>query len=174
MVIRTSGLRGPALLLMGTVVGSGCVSVGVRPPEQLAGQSPMCAIEVNVYETLKARKAGLHTTRTIVSELWRKEKGGKTLIREAREVHWSMADLGPGTYLVRVKRWVDGSGQEKELPSSDRASFSVAAGQQVRVDVVLRHPRRVVTTGVIVAAVIGAAWWAASQVMSDFTLGPLY
>jgi len=162
-----------SLVLIGIIAGGGCVSVGVRPPERREGRASQCAIEVNVYESLKDRKAGPRTTRIIVSELWRKEHGGKTLVREVREAHWSMADLEPGRYVLRVKRWVDSDGQVQRLPSSDRASFAVAAGEQVRVDVVLRHPRRLVTAGVIVAVLVGAVWWAASQFTLELTLGPL-
>jgi hypothetical protein len=173
MVLQTRSFRGLTVLLIGAIAGNGCVSVGVRPPEPLAGGTARCSIEVNVYEYLKDRKANRHTPRAIVSELWRKEKGGKTLVREAREAHWSVTDLEPSTYLVRVKRWVDGSGQEHKLSSTDSNRFAVAAGNNVRVDVVLKHPGRVVAVCVVVAVVGGLIWWASSQVMAGFSLGPM-
>lgn len=161
------------MLLIGVFAGNGCVSVGVRPPEPLAGGTARCSIEVNVYESLKDRKANRHTPRAIVSELWRKEKGGKSLVREAREAHWSVTDLEPGTYVVRVERWVDGSGVEHRLVSSDQDKFAVAAGKNVRVDVVLKHPGRVVAVCVVVAVIAGVYWWASSLEFVNFSLGTL-
>jgi hypothetical protein len=170
MVTRAVGCRGLAVALIGAMAGSGCVSVGVRPPEQLVGTTALCAIEVNVYESIKDRKADRHTPRAIVSEVWRKEKDGKTLVREAREAHWSATDLEPGTYLVRVRRWVDDRGAEHRLTSSDSARFAVGAGKQLRIEVVLKHPGRVVTAGVVAAVVVGVGAAIAANAMSGWTL----
>jgi len=174
MVTQTRGHRGLAVLLVGAMAGSGCVSVGIRRPEQPAGQAALCAVEVDVYESLKDREAGRLTTRAIVSELWRKGKDGKTPVRESREAHWSVTDLEPGTYIVRVKRWADGSGAEHRLPSSDSNGFAVEAGKIVRVEVVLKHPRRVVVAVVAVAVVAGVYWWASTLEFVSISFGPLY
>jgi len=84
-----------------------------------------------------------------------------------------VADLEPGTYQVRVKRWADDSGAEHRLTSSDSNRFTVGSGRQVRVEVVLKHPRRVVVAVVAVAAIAGVYWWASSLEFVSLSLGPL-
>lgn len=140
----------------------GCVSVGVGKARPLAGQGSQCSVELHVYETTKARDSGVHTARTIVSELWRKEKGGKVLVREAREASWTAAELPPGKYTLRVRQWVDAEGGVHGLGSADSASFTVGAGERARSEVVLKHPKRVVTAVAVAVILVGVGVWVAS------------
>jgi hypothetical protein len=59
---------------------------------------------------------------------------------------------------VQVERRIDQTGREQRMASSDDVEFTLAAGDEVLVEVVLRHPKRVlVGTGVGVGVVVVAA-----------------
>ena len=148
--------------------GSACVSVRALPPASATGAAGGATVRVRIFENVGARKAGLHTVRTIVSELWRKEQGEWVLEREEREAAWTAADLQPGTYRVGVERWVNEGGVEERLPSSDRATFKLAIGERVDVDVVLKHPGRPLACVIVPAVVIGGIYLLGQQAMSDW------
>jgi hypothetical protein len=152
MITRLRDNRGLALLLVATMAGGGCVSVRVRSAEPVAGQGSRGRVEVNVFDTAGARKSGVRTARTIVSELFRREGLRKVDVREFREASWAAADLPPGRYTVRVRHWVDEQGKKHRLSSSDADTFALTGGERVRVDVVLRSSTPVLAG---TAAVVG-------------------
>ncbi len=157
MITRLRGNRGLALLLIAATATGGCVSVRARSAEPVAGQGSLGSVEVNIYDTASARKSGVRSARSIVSELLRREGYRKIDAREFREACWTAADLPPGTYTVRVRHRFDEHGTKHRLLSSDQATFVLAGGERVRVDVVLSHPKRVLVgtaVGVGVVAVL--------------------
>jgi hypothetical protein len=174
VVFRSGTGLGPRGRRLGAVavavhlLGSACVSVRALPPAAATGAAGGAAVRVRIYESVGARKAGLHTVRTIVSELWRKERGEWVLEREEREAAWTAVDLRPGTYRVAVERWVNEGGVEERLPSTDHATFKVARGERVDVDVVLKHPGRPLAYVIVPAVVIGGIYFLGQQAMSDW------
>jgi len=144
-----------AVMLAVELLCSSCVSVRALPPALAGDAKAGATVRVRIYETTGARKSGLHTVRTVISELWREEGRDYVLVREAREAEWTAAELPPGRFRVNVDRWVDGNGNEQRLASSDRVTFTVAGGERVDVEVVLKHPRRVVIGVVIPVVIIG-------------------
>jgi len=167
----SAGRRLVALALAAELLCSSCVSVRALPPAALANSVTGASVEVQIFETLGAKKNGLHTVRTVVSELWRKEGHAYVLVREAKEAIWAAAELPPGTYKVCVRHWVDEAGAEQRLPSSDHAVFSLSDGDRVRVDVVLRHPHRLVAGFVYPIVIVGVLWAIGSVMMSGWTMG---
>jgi hypothetical protein len=74
------------------------------------------------------------------------------------EPAWQLSELPPGRYRVQVERRIDETGHERRLASSDDVEFVLGPGDEVLVEVVLKHPKRVVVgTGVGVGVMVLAA-----------------
>ena len=135
-------------LVIGGAASSACTSVGVGAVE-MRGPGAGGVVEVRVFDTPRARRANTVSARRILCELWRGQAGAGELVSESAEPRWIATDLPPGTYAVRAARSVDADGTVHRLPSKDTATFAVAPGELVRVDVVLHHPRRVLVGSAI-------------------------
>jgi hypothetical protein len=159
-----------ALTLATELLCSSCVSVRARPAVPTGSPATSAVVEVRIYETISARRSGVYTVRTIVSELWHKEPHEWVLVREAREAVWETDKLPPGKYKVRVRRWIDDRNREQSLESTDHATFTVAAGERTIVDVVLKHPGRPLTAVVITLVIVGLGAWVAHNAMSGVHL----
>jgi hypothetical protein len=145
------------LALAGVAFLGGCVSVRASRVEGAAPGSDTATVAVRVYDSVDDRDAGVLSSRRAVTELSRDERGW-TLVRATDEPAWQLSDLPRGRYRVQVERRIDQTGREQRMASSDDVEFTLAAGDEVLVEVVLRHPKRVlVGTGVGVGVVVVAA-----------------
>lgn len=120
----------------------GCVSIGVSradlpaPPEP--GAPPRGAVTVAIYERPADREADRHAAFPALSELVRVEKSGETLVARSMNATWTVQDLPPGRYRLRVTKRIDDLGNVVALGSPGDKAFDVAAGERAVVSVVLR------------------------------------
>lgn len=145
------------LALAGSALLGGCVSVSASKIEGAAAASGPATVDVRVYDSVDDRDAGVLSRRRAVTELLRDDRGWQP-VHATAEPAWQRADLPPGRYRVQVERRVDESGREQRMGSSDDVEFTVAPGDRVLVDVVLKHPKRaLVGAGVGVGVALAAA-----------------
>jgi len=145
------------LALAGVALLGGCVSVRASRVESAAPGSDTATVAVRVFDSVDDRDAGALSHRRAVTELLRDEQVW-TLVHATDEPAWQRADLPPGRYRVQVERRIDETGRERRLASSDDVEFTLGAGDEVLVEVVLKHPKRVlVGTGVGVGIVVVAS-----------------
>lgn len=145
------------LALAGVASLGGCVSVRASRVEGAAPGSDTATVAVRVYDSVDDRDAGVLSRRRAVTELLRDEQVW-TLVHETDEPAWQRADLPPGRYRVQVERRIDETGRERRLASSDDVEFTLGPGDEVHVEVVLKHPKRaLVGTGVGVGVVVVAS-----------------
>jgi hypothetical protein len=96
---------------------------------------------VRVFEDRSDRSRDLTTRRTIITELYRVEGKAERLFWDERESRWSLPDIPPGNYVLRVARWVDDAGVIQKLPNSRDHQFLIRADETTVADVVLSDPR---------------------------------
>lgn len=144
------------LVLAGVAFLGGCVSVRASRVEAAAPGSDTATVAVRVYDSVDDRDAGVLSRRRAITELLRDERGW-TPVHATDEPAWQLSDLPRGRYRVQVERRIDETGRERRLASSDDVEFTLGAGDEVLVEVVLKHPKRaLVGTGVGVGVVVVA------------------
>jgi hypothetical protein len=154
--MRPPPLRSVALVLLvalGPLALDGCVSIGVSradlqaPPDPSA--PPRGAVTVAVYEKPADREADRHVAFPVLSELLR-EGRGETLVARSMNPTWTVPDLPPGRYRLRVTKRIDDKGNIVTLGNPGDTTFDVAAGERAVVSVVLR---KVPVFWIVVAAI---------------------
>ncbi len=142
--MRPPLLRSVALVVLVALAPlalDGCVSIGVSradlpaPPEP--GAPPRGAVTVAIYEKPADREADRHVAFPVLSELLREGKG-ETLIARSMNPTWTVPDLPPGRYRLRVTKRIDDHGNVVALDNPGDATFDVTAGERTVVSVVLR------------------------------------
>lgn len=129
------------LMALAPLALDGCVSIGVSrahlssPPEPSA--PPAGAVTVAVYEKPADRDANRHVAAPVLSELLR-EGENETLVARSMAATWTVGDLPPGRYRLRVTKRIDGSGNIVPLDHPGDQAFDVVAGERTVVSVVLR------------------------------------
>lgn len=119
----------------------GCVSIGVSradlpaPPEPSA--PPRGAVTVAVYENTVDREADRHVAFPVLSELLRIEKG-ETVVARSMNATWTVTDLPPGRYRLRITKRIDDQGDVVALQNPGDKVVDVAAGERTVVSVVLK------------------------------------
>jgi hypothetical protein len=142
--MRPPLLRSVALVLLVALAPlalDGCVSIGVSradlpaPPEP--GAPPRGAVTVAIYEKPADREADRHVAFPVLSELLREGKG-ETLVARSMNPTWTVPDLPPGRYRLRVTKRIDDKGNVVALDNPGDTAFDVTAGERTVVSVVLR------------------------------------
>jgi len=124
---------------------------------------------VRVFENRSDRSRDVSTRRQIVAELSRVEDKAEKLVREEKAPRWSVPDLPPGDYVLRVSRWVDDTGVVQKLPQSQHDEFVIRANETTMADVVLSDPKKAwVRVGIGAAAVVGVGCVMAYQAMQNW------
>jgi hypothetical protein len=145
------------LALVGIALPGGCVSVHASRVEDATPGRETATVVVCVYDSVDDRGSGLLSRRHAVTELLRDEQGWAR-VHSTDEAAWQRSDLPPGRYRVQVERRIDEHGHERRLASSDDVEFVLGPGDEVLVEVVLKHPKRaLVGTGVGIGVVVVAA-----------------
>jgi hypothetical protein len=143
--MRAPLLRRVALVLLVALAPlalDGCVSIGVSradlpaPPEPSA--PPSGAVTVAVYEKVADRDADRHVAFPVLSELLKREGKGEALVARSMAATWTVQDLPPGRYRLRVTKRIDDKGNVIALDNPGDAAFDVAAGERTVVSVVLK------------------------------------
>ena len=154
--MRPPLLRSVALLLvvvLAPLALDGCVSIGVSradleaPPDPSA--PPRGAVTVAVFEKPADREADRHVAFPVLSELLREGKG-ETLVARSMNPTWTVADLPPGRYRLRITKRIDEKGNVVTLDNPADTTFDVTAGERTAVSVVLR---KVPVFWIVVAAI---------------------
>src|ERR1039457_332984 len=143
--MRSPFLRPVARLLivaLAPLALDGCVSIGVSratldsPPGAAAPLTGTLA--VSVFEKAGDRDAGRVATFPVLSELARvTDSGGETVGRSMAPA-WSLSDLPPGKYRLRVTRRLTAEGDIEALENPGDKTFEVSAGGKTTVSVVLK------------------------------------
>ena len=150
-LLRTVALA--LLVALAPLALDGCVSIGVSradlqaPPDPSA--PPRGAVTVAVYEKPADREADRHVAFPVLSELLR-EGRGETLVARSMNPTWTVPDLPPGRYRLRVTKRIDDKGNIVTLGNPGDTTFDVAAGERAVVSVVLR---KVPVFWIVVAAI---------------------
>ncbi|HSB63025.1 MAG TPA: hypothetical protein VLJ18_02620 [Thermoanaerobaculia bacterium] len=120
----------------------GCVSIGVShsvlepPPGQSA--PPTGALAVSVFERAGDRDAGRVASFPVLSELARVTASGEEAVGRSMAPAWSLEDLPPGQYRLRVTRRLTAEGDIVALENPGDRTFEVSAGEKTTVSVVLK------------------------------------
>jgi len=134
----------------------GCVSVGVdRTPVSSSEESAATtgSVEVLVFETPEHRDAFRLVDYPVLSEIFRVQKEGESLVGRSMSAMWALPDLPPGRYRVSVTKRITAEGDIEPLKDPSGKFFDLAAGQKTTLRVVLKK----VPTGWIVLGAIAAA-----------------
>lgn len=148
---RTTWQRRLALLQICLLL-AGCVSMrtaGTRDHEdpELGG------LQVTIFADDDDRAAGVVGPHYVVSELERRENGRWFPVFKAMQPSWSVADLPPGKYRLRIPAMLDSQGHAVALQGETRV-FRVQDGEIRDVEVVLDHfPTGLVVAGIAVAVI---------------------
>jgi hypothetical protein len=150
-LLRTVALA--LLVALAPLALDGCVSIGVSradlqaPPDP--SSPPRGAVTVAVYEKPADRDADRHVAFPVLSELLREGKG-ETLVARSMNPTWTVPDLPPGRYRLRVTKRLDDKGNIVALDNPGDTTFDVSAGERTVVSVVLK---KVPVFWIVVAAI---------------------
>jgi len=152
--VQRPGIVRFVLAVASVMVLARCVSVRASKATGAAAGSGTATVVVRVYDRVDDRDARVLSRRHAVTELLRDERR----VHATDEPAWQLSELPPGRYRVQVERRIDETGREQRMASSDDVTFELGPGEEVLVEVVLKHPKRVlvgagVGAGIMVAAV---------------------
>lgn len=137
------------LLALAPLALDGCVSVGiarsVRDATGAAGE-----VAVSIYRTNGEKNAGVRVGYPVLAELQRVEGGSRTTVARSMAASWSVPDVPPGRYELRVTRKIDENGDVVPLRKPSSKEFEVRDGERIDATVVLEK----VPVGWIVLAAI--------------------
>ena len=142
------------LVALAPLALDGCVSIGVSrtaldfPP---GASAPLTgALTVSVFEKAGDRDAGRVVAFPILSELARVSDSGEEAVGRSMAPAWTLADLPPGKYRLRVTRRLTAEGDIEALENPGDKTFEVSAGGKTTVSVVLK---KVAVFWIVLAAV---------------------
>lgn len=119
----------------------GCVSIGVSradlaaPPEPSA--PPRGAITADVFERVADRESERRVSYPVLSEIFR-GGGDRSLVARSMAATFTVPDLPPGSYRLRISKRIDENGNVVSLSNPADKTFDVAAGERTVVTVVLK------------------------------------
>lgn len=145
-----------ALISLSPLALDGCVSVGVdrTPLATSAGSPPTTgSVEVLIFETMAHRDAFRLVEYPVLSEIFRVQKEGESLVGRSMSAIWTLPELPAGRYRVSVTKRITEEGDIEPLKDPSGKLFDLAAGQKTTLRVVLKK----VPTGWIVLGAIAAA-----------------
>ena len=130
------------LVALAPLALDGCVSIGVsRSALEAPAGSPATrtgSLDVSVFEKAGDRDAGRVAGFPVLSELARVTPSGEETVGRSMAPAWSLADLTPGTYRLRVTRRITPDGDIAALENPGDKTFEVSAGEKTTVSVVLK------------------------------------
>jgi hypothetical protein len=130
------------LVALAPLALDGCVSIGVsrsalEPPPGSA-VPPTGALAVSVFEKVGDRDAGHVAAYPVLSELARVTNSGEEAVGRSMAPAWSLADLQPGKYRLRVTRRLTAEGDIEALENPGDKTFEISAGEKTTLSVVLK------------------------------------
>jgi hypothetical protein len=139
-----------------------------QSPGAVEGAGGGCLL-VRVFDNRSDRKRDVTTHRTIVTELYRVEGKAENLLSEERESRWSVPDMPPGEYVLRVAKWVDEKGVVQKLPHRQDEEFLIRTNETTVADVVLSDPEKAwVKVGIGVVVVVGLSYLLGREMMKNW------
>jgi hypothetical protein len=143
--MRSPLLRLVARILLVALVPlalDGCVSIGVSrsalDSPRGAPTPPTGALAVSVFEKAGDRDSGRVASFPVLSELARVTGSGEEAVGRSMAPAWSLADLAPGKYRLRVTRRLTPEGDIESLENPGDRTFEISAGEKTTVSVVLK------------------------------------
>ncbi len=130
------------LVALAPLALDGCVSIGVsrsalEPPPGSAAP-PTGALAVSVFEKVGDRDAGHVAAFPVLSELARVTDSGEEAVGRSMAPAWSLTDLPPGKYRLRVTRRLTAEGDIEALENPGDKTFEISAGEKTTLSVVLK------------------------------------
>jgi hypothetical protein len=137
-----NGLVSAALLVALAPWCAGCATeIHLRQSAGVVEGEGGGRLMVRVFENRSDRKHDMTTNKDVVTELYRVEGKAEALVREEKEPRWSVPDLPPGDYVLRVSRLVDERGVVQTPFPGQVETFAIRANEMTVADVVLSDPR---------------------------------
>jgi hypothetical protein len=146
--MRRPLLRSAARLLLVALAPlalDGCVSIGVSRtaldvlPDARNVSAPRAgALSVSVFVKAGDRDAGRVAAFPVLSELARLTGTGEETVGRSMAPAWSLPDLSPGRYRLRVTRRLTPEGDIEPLENPGDKTFEVKAGEKTTLSVVLK------------------------------------
>ncbi|MEM7482178.1 MAG: Ig-like domain-containing protein [Acidobacteriota bacterium] len=138
---------------------SGCVSV--RTAGVVEHEGDLGGVEVRVFPDDRARRAGAIGPRYVETVLEREHRGAWQPVFRALSPAWSVVELPPGRYRLRLPSLLDETGAEVPLDAEGKI-FRVRPGEVQQVEATVSHvPRAWIAAGVltaVVAAIVLDEW----------------
>ncbi|MEM7052396.1 MAG: hypothetical protein AAF604_22210 [Acidobacteriota bacterium] len=132
---------------------SGCLSV--RATGTVASGNHLGGLEVRIFADDDDRRAGILGPRHIEAVLERDHQGGWEPIFRALSPAWSITELPPGRYRLRLPSRLDEAGYSVDLEDAGKI-FKVRRGEVTQVEATVEHvPRGLIAAGVVTAVVAG-------------------
>ncbi len=130
----------------------GCVSVGLSRSILESGRSGHGALELAVYERVSDRDARDPVPYPVFSELLAVDTatGNTSMVARSMRSSWTLAELPPGTYVLRVPRRLNDAGDIEPLSGPAETRLLIRPGEKTTANVVLKK----VPVGWIVLAAI--------------------
>lgn len=148
----------PAALILALAGGlaAGCVSINLETTPSTPARWETGTIEVRVYDRPADKRAGNLTHRAILSELFVvDEKGRERPLHWTPDARWTISAVEEGSYVLRVRSWLDAAGQRQPLGSSGKLAFSVGEGETVRISVVVASTAKAAENAFAAVATVG-------------------
>ncbi len=153
---RRGAVRGALAAGLAVLLAPGCVSIRLETAPEPRGRWETGTVEVKVYETPGDRRRGVVTRRPILTELFvLDDRGQSRPLHWSSETSWTISAVEEGRYVLRVRSWVDPSGERHPLGSTGRLAFFVARGANVRISVVMRSAAQAAENVVFGVAAVG-------------------
>lgn len=127
-----------ALIVYVPVALDGCVSIKLAP--RAAAEAADTAGSFRFLAVRKARDRGHadRATRAVLAALFRLEGGEEQVVWRAAGGDWTVRELPPGAYRLRVERVVDEHGNLEEPSGELSQEVTVRSGETVQANVVLQ------------------------------------
>ncbi len=122
---------------------SGCVHIRVKRELKSKGNT---GIVFKAYYKKKDFKEGRKPIDGVLSELYIFRNGHYELLKRTELGYWKLNDLIPGKYKLKVVKWINPEGEEKDVKGDNEKTFTLKAGEKAKIIVFLKK----VPTGLIV------------------------
>ena len=127
------------LIAFATFSLNACVHVEAGTKVTQGEKGTTGVVAVKIYENPTDRKGGVLTARRIVTDLLRKENGNWVPVHHATEAAYTLSDLPPARYDLRVTGTLDEDGKLQQLTNTENETFTLEAGELATVDVTLKR-----------------------------------
>jgi hypothetical protein len=148
---------------------SGCTSVGVTAVA--APTDPATSgLDVRVFDRVKDAKANHTSAGRVTSDLETKDGAA---VHHADGPEWSLSNLAPGEYRLRIRQWKKGNSDVQRPGAETSKRLTLRAGERTAVDFIARKVTTGITIGITAAVVVVVVVVVAAIAQHSVFNGPL-